>query len=398
MIFQIGPKHVRIDNFHGEIGSFSYYVLGNLVQIYAATGDIFYVYYRDVTDPSTGTAFATLNAFIAYLDTNFFKSGAGSGSGTAYAGVSTGSRYLFTTANQTSLDWESRQLLTGNGAKSVDWGTRALYNSAGNKVIDYESLYLADYYGINSVNFNQRLLQHQNGTRAVFWADGRNSMHDVNGLIGVIWGNTTAFAPYYSGVYAERTLVDGTYWSGRGAVSLDWKNRYLVDGNESIVAMWNDRLLVHYGVSSIDWGSRQLLDSSGTQAHSWQSRHLYDTSAVPAVDYGLRVLNDAWGSPAIDWRNRSLISASGVTALSWGSSLNGNGEVLRFSWGTRLELDAGTLTEDSGMATSGGVQTGNGMEPLHNYYGVNNTHYLAEPKRWMRIDGSDNQQYYLPLY
>lgn len=430
MIFQIGPKHVRIDNFHGEIGSFSYYVLGDVVQIYAATGDIFYVYHNDVTDPSTGLAFATLNAFVAYLDANFFKAGSGSGSGggTSYAGVSPASRYLFNASNQTTLDWEGRQLLTGSGVKSVDWQARALYNSAGIKGVDYENFYLADAWGYNSVNYSQRLLVHQNGTRAVFWADGRNTMHDVNGLVGVIWGNTTAFAPHYAGgVYGERTLVDGTYWYGRGAVSLDWKNRYLVDGNEEIVGRWNERLLVHGSQHSLNWASRvlydgssqssvnwserylmhggqlslswsdrRLIDGSGVTSQNWWNRTLHDSGSVASIDYGARFLNDGYGNPSIDWHNRALMTVSGGTTLSWGQSQSGsNAEVLSLSPGTRLEIDAATLNDDTMFATNGGVQTGS--EQL-NYYGINGFRYLATPKRWARIDGSNNQQYYLPLY
>lgn len=399
MIFQIGSKHVRIDNFHGEIGSFSYYVLGDVVQIYAATGDVFYVYYNEVTDPGTGAAFTTLSGFVAYLDANFFKAAAGSsggGGGSTYAGVSPGARYLFTTSNQTSLDWESRQLLTGNGAKSVDWGLRGLHNSVGVKTVDYENHLLADYYGYSSANFNQRLLLHQNGTRAVFWADGRNSMHDVNGLIGVVWGNTTAFPASYSGEYAERTLVDGTYWGGRGAVSLDWKHRYLVDSNESIVAAWNDRVLMHYGSYSVNWANRQLIDGSNMPSQNWQNRTLHDGNGVAVVDYGSRFLNDGYGGPSVDWHNRALMTASGIATLSWGQSQSGNGtEVLRLSNGTRLEFDAVTLDQDTNFANNGGVQTGSEQ---FNYYGINGARYLATPKRWMRIDGSNDQQYYLPLY
>ncbi len=353
MIFQIGPKHVRIDNFHGEIGSFSYYVLGDLVQIYAATGDVFYVYYRDVTDPVTGTAFATLNAFIAYLDANFFKSGDGSGGGgTTYAGVSPTARYLFTSANQTSLDWESRQLLTGSGTKSLDWGMRGLYNSTGIKTVDYETPVISDAYGYSSANFTTRLLLHQNGNRAVFWDDGRNSMHDVYGLIGVIWGNTRAFVPNYSFDYAQRTLVDGTFWSGRGAVALDWSNRYLVDSNESIVARWNERILTHNWTDSINWASRNLLDtngqysvnwgerflmhgglqslnwanrellSSGAKSVDWGARGLYNSTGIKTVDYETPLIADASGYGSANFTTRLLLHQNGTRAIFWDDGRN----------------------------------------------------------------------------
>lgn len=75
MVFSIGNKFVRIENFRGPIGTFTYAELGGAIKITAFTGETFLINWSDVTNPGTDAPFASQSEFTNYLDANMFRNG-----------------------------------------------------------------------------------------------------------------------------------------------------------------------------------------------------------------------------------------------------------------------------------------------------------------------------------
>ena len=99
-----------------------------------------------------------------------------------------------------------------------------------------------------------------------------------------------------------------------GVISVDWRNRTLNNGAESVI---------------LDWENNLIYDTTGNPSIDWENRVLWDlTGAGESIDYGRRKLYNSAGDVTLDYNTGVLTgTASFAQTASYVNPLNQNVQI-----------------------------------------------------------------------
>jgi hypothetical protein len=154
---------------------------------------------------------------------------------------------------------------------------------------------LPDLTGQNIENTYNRVVQ----TDGTFFYDGTGSLLNLGGNI-----DTGSFATTGSNTFRGNQTITGSLivretggdemlntststLNRLGVISVDWRNRTLNNGAESVI---------------LDWENNLIYDTTGNPSIDWENRVLWDlTGAGESIDYGRRKLYNSAGDVTLDY-------------------------------------------------------------------------------------------------
>ena len=194
---------------------------------------------------------------------------------------------------------------------------------------------LPDLTGQNIENTYNRVVQ----TDGTFFYDGTGSLLNLGPI------NTGSFATTGSNTFNGNQTITGSLVVTQGA---------------NVTLSTGTGILYRNGTTSVDWRNRTLNNGAESVILDWENNLIYDTTSNPSIDWENRVLWDlTGGAESIDYGRRRLYNSSGDVTLDYNTGVLTGTASFAASGGTPIyQLNSQTL--DSGSwALSGSYYTYN---------------------------------------
>lgn len=154
--------------------------------------------------------------------------------------------------------------------------------------------------------------------------------------------------------------VDSVNWEGRvlsdafGGASINYNGRQFIDSSNIQSGDYQGRILsAQNGQPTINWDGMQLINSAGGTRVDWQNNILYDSGGNPTLRWEDGIFTDSSNVNSAQMRGRNLDSDDGNSILAWN---NNNISLPRMADGClQVTSNIATSTGSPCSSGSGGV-------------------------------------------
>lgn len=247
-----------------------------------------------------------------------------------------------------SLNWGNRMLNDTNLQTTIDWELGYMYNSGDNSVsAKWKERILSGYAGENTILWGDYALMYNDNT-SVDWAsktlryfDTATSINEtsVDWSVGTLSKTSSIPVLDWFNETLNSSLTENIPGVSYG-ISIDWKNRTLLNDNEELSLDWNNQILLagFYNfitdtdewATVVDWSNQELWTQNKLTL-SWAEQQLrsfdydFDPSNSLSVDWLYRTLvsnkNDE-ETVSINWNERLLYDINGNVVLDYSDGNN----------------------------------------------------------------------------